>query len=126
MRAKDPENYDRQKTLNEDSLICFECIVEPFLAEEIRRDGNVGLCDWCEEERQTLFIADIANVIRPIYEVTVRPVFSEEPVPDTFAPPEIVEEMLACDFGLAAAILNEMRAKSLEPEQDEEYLYDLT
>ena len=43
--------------------LCFECVGEKFLRAEIERDGDDGPCFYCEQERKTFSIDQVANFV---------------------------------------------------------------
>lgn len=43
--------------------LCFECVGERFLRAEIERDGQDRTCFYCEQDRKTLSIDQVANFV---------------------------------------------------------------
>jgi hypothetical protein len=66
--------------------LCFECVGEKFLRAEIERDGGDRTCFYCEQDRKTFSIGQVANfVYAGLSEFFDRP---EQYPPDLEAQPE--------------------------------------
>jgi len=48
--------------------ICYRCIGEPYLKDEIRRDGKPGTCSYCGRNAAAYWVADMAERIDAVFE----------------------------------------------------------
>lgn len=43
--------------------LCVECLGEPFLREQIQKDGLEGVCSYCGNEGKTIALEDLADAV---------------------------------------------------------------
>ncbi|MFZ3401752.1 RES domain-containing protein [Aeromonas salmonicida] len=53
---------------NQEKRICYECVGEEYLANEIERTGEEGECSYCEEVAQSWTIEDLSEQIEAAFE----------------------------------------------------------
>ena len=49
-------------------LLCFNCVGDAYLQEEIRRNGQTGQCSYCERDESTYTIGDLAERVEQAFE----------------------------------------------------------
>ncbi len=54
-------NKRKNEGLVQDKLICSTCTDETFLKQQIRNDGEVGVCAYCGKKRKAITIGDLAD-----------------------------------------------------------------
>lgn len=48
--------------------ICFECVGEAYLSEEIKQNGKIGLCSYCHQTGESYTIEELAKRIETAFE----------------------------------------------------------
>lgn len=92
---------------NSAHYICFQCISDPVLREQIRAVGRRRVCSYCEHSRKAVSLESLAEHVDEIYHLLVRvgeeyPVVHDDSdrvhwVNEGDSPVEIMAEILECD-----------------------------
>lgn len=48
------------------TLVCYDCIGDPFLAEEVKENGTRGQCDYCSGKCEVLKLDEIADLVHEV------------------------------------------------------------
>ena len=57
-----------QRQTSEDPSVCYACIGDEFLADEVKCRGVPGQCAYCGGEREVLALGEVARYIRVVFE----------------------------------------------------------
>lgn len=81
--------------------VCYKCVGDQYLRAEIRSEGEVRACSFCDKRRKTLSIGELAERVQAVVEENYRPHQDEygadsgEPVADLIANLALVEREIA-------------------------------
>ena len=53
---------------NEDARICYQCIGDPYLRNEVRTEDAKATCSYCGERRNSISLEEFSERIRDILE----------------------------------------------------------
>lgn len=123
---------------NSERFVCYECIGDPFLRNEILGEGKVSYCSYCGKYQQCICLNDLADRVDEVYRQNYRrgeeyPIFEhgeENPSWETAGdfPEFIISEMLEVEEDVAkdlTSVLSELESYRVLHDGDDSY-YDST
>ncbi|MGG5288695.1 RES family NAD+ phosphorylase [Pseudomonas shirazensis] len=64
---------DDRTAMTAEQYVCFKCATDPFLARQIRRNGQSVACCLCETKRKSISLANLVARVEKILEAYVCP-----------------------------------------------------
>jgi hypothetical protein len=58
----------REDIDTEEKYVCADCIGEPFLKREIKKNGEEQICDYCEEKKNCYTLGQVAQRVEAAFE----------------------------------------------------------
>ncbi len=97
---------------NDTVLVCYDCIGDSFLADEVKEKGNRGLCSYCGKKRKALTLEKLAERIHEVLQEHFRLSFNETLWERSGYP---VIDLIADMAGLDEEVADDVRALLSKP-----------